>query len=197
MIKLSDSYLVGTGTNRACYMHPEDKTKCIKVTISGDYRESNKEKKYYNILKKRKVSFSFISKYYGIVETNLGEGLVFELIKDYNNEVSKPISVYFNKNIISKEQFIITKKLKKLKKYLINEKIIVKDLSFVNILYQEINNKETRLVIIDGVMNNEFLPFSTYINYFTIKKINRRWKQFLKKIDKKYPKISKLYRDIK
>ena len=196
MIKLSDSDIVGIGTNRACYKHPYDINKCIKVTISGDYRESNKEKKYYTFLNKRKVSFDFVAQYYGVVETDLGEGLVFELITDYTGKVSKPISFYFNADDDSDQLLIITKKLIELKKYLIKEKIIVKDLSFVNILYQKLENTENRLVIIDGVINNEFFPLSTYVDYFTIKKINRRWDFFIKKISRKYPKVFNMYTEL-
>ena len=194
MIELNNSYLIGTGTNRACYQHPNDNNKCIKVTISGDFSESNTEKKYYTFLKNNDASFDFIAKYYGVIETNMGEGLIFELISDNNDDVSKPLSVYFYKNDFPKEVDTLVEKLKKLKEYLINEKIIVKDLSFANILYQKSKN---RLVVIDGIMNNEFIPVSTYINYFTTRKINRRWDLFMKKLKKKYPNVFDKYCKLK
>jgi len=190
MIMLNDSYLIGTGTNRACYQHPNDNNKCIKVTISGNFSESNKEKKYYIFLKNKAISFDFIAKYYGTIETNMGEGLIFELIKDSNKNISKPLSIYFFEKNFSDEVEALVEKLIKLKKYLIKEKIIVKDLSFANILYQKSKN---RLVIIDGVINNEFIPISTYIDYFTIRKINRRWELFINKLSRKYPEIFILY----
>lgn len=197
MIELSEEYFIGQGTNRACYQHPNDKDKCIKVTISGNFSESNKEKEYYSFLKKKNISWENIAQYYGILETNMGEGLVFELIRDTNGEVSKPLSYYFSSEKLTLSLDEPMKKLQFLKQYLLNEKVIVKDLGVSNILYQKIDNND-KLVIIDGVLNNDFIPIATYIGYFTKRKIQRRWRSFIKhfsKYAKKNKVLEKMYMD--
>lgn len=179
LLYLKNAVLIGIGTNRACYIHPDDDSKCIKVTISNDFSESNREKKYYNFLKKRNISWRMLAKYYGTVETDLGEGLVFELVKNESGEVSKPLIDYFVSEKLMEELLEPLPKLKALKEYLLTEKIIVKDLSLANILYQKRANGEDRLMIVDGVINNDFIPIATYVDYFTRRKINRRWIRFI------------------
>ena len=36
-----------------------------------------------------------MSRYYSEIETNLGKGYVYELIRDYNKAISLPFSYYF------------------------------------------------------------------------------------------------------
>ena len=99
MIILKNKKIIGQGTNRACYIHPEDDSKCIKVTVSGDYSESNKEKKYYKVLENKNISWEMLAKYYGTVATDLGEGLVFDLVKDYRGEVSQTLESYLHSEV--------------------------------------------------------------------------------------------------
>jgi hypothetical protein len=178
MIKLNESKKIGQGTNRACYIHPEDDSKCIKVTISNDHSESEKEKKYYKILQNKNISWKMLAKYYGTVNTDLGEGLVFDLVKDYDGQVSKTLQEY----MISEEIITTIKNpivlLHKLKAYQLEENIIIKDLNAKNILYRKLSENDGELIVIDGVSNNDFLPFSSYIDFFTRRKILRRWKIF-------------------
>jgi len=177
-IKLKDGNYLARGTNRACYINPQDKTKCIKVTISGDDSESNKEKKYYKILKKKNISWDMLTKYHGTIETNLGEGLIFDLVRDYNGEVSKVLQYYLLTEERTQSIMNPVLLLQGLKQYQLSNNIIIKDLNAKNIMYQKTSQTEGKLVVIDGVMNNDFLPFSSYISYFSKRKINRRWRTF-------------------
>lgn len=186
MIDLDSLEPIGKGTNRLCFVHPEDKNKCIKITHSNDYSEAIKEIKYYKFLQKRNISWNLLAKYYGSVETSLGKGEVFDLIRDYNGEVSKTLSFYLQKDEKTKLILNPLELLKELKQYTFSENIIVKDLNTKNMLYQKLDDENARLVLIDGVVNNDFLPFSKYISFFTQKKIKRLWKRFENSLPKKY-----------
>lgn len=178
MLNLKKLTPIGTGTNRACYIHPEDDTKCVKVTISGDFKESNKEKKYYKLLENKNTSWDMIAKYYGTVKTDMGEALVFDLVKDYTGDISQTLQFYLldEEKTSSINNPILL--LQELKAYQLKEKIIIKDLNAKNIMYQKTSADSGRLIVIDGVVNNDFLPFSSYIDFFTTRKILRRWKTF-------------------
>ncbi|PHO16786.1 hypothetical protein CPU12_13860, partial [Malaciobacter molluscorum LMG 25693] len=84
MILLNNIEAIGKGTNRLCFIHPQDENKCIKITYSNDFSESLKEIKYYKFLQKKNISWKFLVKYYGSVETSLGKGEIFDLVRDYN-----------------------------------------------------------------------------------------------------------------
>ncbi len=187
MINLDNLEPIGKGTNRLCFVHPEDENKCIKITHSNDYSEAIKEIKYYKFLQQRAISWNLLAKYYGSVETSLGKGEVFDLIRDYNGEVSKTLSFYLQKDEKTKSILNPLKLLKELKEYTLSENIIVKDLNTKNMLYQKVDEKNARLVLIDGVVNNDFFTiFKTYIFFHSKKRYKGYGKDlrtlYLKKI---------------
>lgn len=186
MIDLNNIKPIGKGTNRSCFVHPMDLNKCIKITHSNDYSETIKEIKYYKFLQKREISWDFLAKYYGSIDTSLGKGEVFDLVRDYDGNVSKTLSFYLQKDEKTKTLITPIKLLEDLKQYTLKENIVVKDLNTKNMLYQKINENEARLILIDGVVNNDFLPFSKYIPLFTQKKIKRLWKRFEESLPHKY-----------
>ena len=184
-IQLKKSDLIASGTNRACYAHPEDDKKCIKVTISGNHKETNREISYYKYLQKKDISWDMLAQFYGTIQTNLGDGEVVELIKDYDLSVSKSLDYYFRKITSQDDIQKFLQLLIKLKTYLYEEKIYVKDLNAVNVVYQKYSDTEGRVVIIDGLAHSNYIPFSRGVESLTIKKIDKSWEHFMYKIKKR------------
>ncbi len=108
------------------------------------------------------------------------------MIKDFDGSVSRTLSSYLQNDEETKLIANPFPLLQILKNYTLKEGVVVKDLNTKNMLYQKVSDNESRLVLIDGVVNNDFLPFSKYINYFTIKKILRLWQRFEESLPKKY-----------
>jgi len=185
MIKLDKQYLIASGTNRACYIHPTDEQKCIKITISGNHKETNREANYYKYLQKKDVSWDMLAKFYGFVETDIGKGEVVELIRNYDLDISKSLDHYFRKIKSQQDINFFLNLLVKLKKYLYKEKIYIKDLNAVNIVYQKYNQTDGRLVIIDGLAHSNYIPFARSIDSITTKKIDKSWNHFMYKIKKR------------
>lgn len=54
MLILKDEDFVGKGNERACYLHPEDNSKAVKITYENNNRKISKQTKievaYYNKL---------------------------------------------------------------------------------------------------------------------------------------------------
>lgn len=104
MIILKDEDFVGKGNERACYIHPEDKNKAIKITYENNNRKESKQTKlevnYYKELEKRRMTnFKHLPKYFGEVKTDKGAGFVVELIRDFDGEVSKTFEYYLKKMV--------------------------------------------------------------------------------------------------
>ena len=190
MIELSEKYLINTGTNRACYEHPEDKNKCIKIVISGNNKESLQEIAYYNFLKKRNIKWCCLTEYYGMVDTNYGAGEVVSLIRDFDGKVSKTLSYYIIDNSYTLDIPHLINILKELKKCLEDEKIIVKDLNVVNIVYKKLSEKDGKLIVIDGT-NNKY-NFINQMSYLNKKQIKKLWKKFINSLFNSYA-----YNDVK
>lgn len=185
-ITLSEKDYISRGLHRKCYHHPEDANKCIKVNYNeGAEEETNREIAYYKHLIKRNVSFDALAKYYGPVLTNYGNGHIFELIRDYNGETSIPLEKYLaNKSLTEKYFDQLVTGLKELKSALLKDRIITMTIKSKNILFQQLSDTNSRLVIIDNIGNSTFIPIANYIPCFAKSKIERTWQRFLKSIVK-------------
>ena len=177
-IVLYDSLFIGEGGSRNCYVHPFDVNLCIKTTKKQSHQRSvDREVGYYKRMKKRGNSFSMIAKYYYSVETNQGKGEVYELVRDYNGEISKDLKYYLNLKDESITQQV-TKLVEDLRVYLKDENIRFSDLCSHNILLKKINEKEYALVIIDGIGDNNQVPLLEYFPFLGIKRSIKKWEKF-------------------
>jgi hypothetical protein len=179
MLILESSSLISSGLRRDCYFHPKDENKCIKVVFAGDHKETIREQSYYRLLEKRNISWRLLPKFFGCVETNRGEGAVFELIRDHHGEVSKTLEQYLssdNETHLSYQD--LSQALLVLKKYLLKWKIVTLSLKPKNIVYKKINESEGVLVVIDNIGNSDFIPICNYVDWMAIRKINRTWQRF-------------------
>lgn len=190
MLTLSPPLLIGRGKRRECYHHPNDDELCIKIVISGDDKETLREQSYYRFLEKRNVSWKMIARFHGNVETNMGTGGVFELIRDYDGTVSKTLrhylSSYRDKNKII-DYGEVSQAILDMKQFLLKERIITMSLADHNMVFRKINEREGILMLVDNIGNSDFIPVADYINFFTKKKILREWRRFGSNLLTEYP----------
>lgn len=156
LLILNDSLFIAKGGERACYTHPEDESKLIKVQYSNNLgRHQNiLDLFYYKSLTQRVRDFTHIPTLYGHVDTNLGQGLIFSAIKDYNFEFSKTFEdVVREKDLSSSHEMTL---LFQLKHYLTEHLIVFGDVVLSNILCQEYEPGSYKLVIVDGLGARRF-----------------------------------------
>jgi hypothetical protein len=178
LVNIFKEHLIGKGFNRACYQHPENNKLCIKVDLAGTpSSDSERERKYYRHLLKRDVSWEMVPKYHGDIETNIGQGSVYDLILDDNESVSQTLENYLDEkhDVTALLQPLLT-----LKTYLLQERIIVMTLHPRNLLCQRNADNVTKIVICDDIGNSDFIPICNYSNYLAKLKISRKWKKFEK-----------------
>ena len=177
-ITLNDSLLIGEGGSRNCYIHPEDKNLCIKtIKKKSDQRSVDREVGYLKRMKKRGNSFRMIAKYDHSVMTSEGKGEVYELVRDYNGEISKDLKYYLNLKDESINHKII-ELVEDLRKYLKNEKIRFSDLCSHNVLLKKVDENEYEMVVIDGIGDNNQIPLLEYVYFLGIKRSIRKWEKF-------------------
>ncbi|KIM04180.1 MAG: hypothetical protein KU29_10790 [Sulfurovum sp. FS06-10] len=185
---LDDFFFIGEGRNRKCYEHPEYKHLCIKISSKKGQRSAQREVNYFKRLHKRGKSFEMISDFKGTIKTNLGEGYLYELVRDYDGSISKNLEQY-----LSSDEKIICKILtliEQLRHYLIKEDILFSDLAIDNILVQQLNKDDLKLIVIDGIGDNNQIPFLEYFKPLGIKRSIRKWDEFKATIAKDFPKIA-------
>lgn len=183
IIQLTSQLIIGKGRDRICYEHPLIDDICIKLSIKGN-KQSNREVRYFTFLKDRGADLSSISIFLGKIETNLGKGYSFELIRDEDGSVSRTLRQALESKYISIQD--IQPKLAELKAYLIANKICVRDISPSNISCQKTSCGHN-LVIIDGVSNANLNPLTIRLQSLVNKAIEKAWKG----LDRKLIRIEK------
>ena len=187
MLTLDSSQLIGRGRRRECYFHPEDENRCIKVVVAGDLKETVRERSYYRLLEKRRISWNMLARSYGYTETNRGQGAVFELIRDYTGNVSETLEHYLSKNNGSNINYpALSRALMLLKQYLLRWKIVTMSIRPQNLVYKKSTSSDRDLVVIDNVGNSDLIPICNYVDRMAIWKINRKWQHFEDTMAKEY-----------
>ena len=191
MLELTDALIIGKGTERTCYIHPENALLCIKINHSQRNKQSQKEIAYCELLKKQgRLPCKSIPQFYGTVLTNLGQGSVFDRVKNYNNEASlslaEALPLLTEKNDETSLSKILTA-LGELKQDLLNHCILVRDLTLKNIYIQNFDEEKLNLVLVDGFGNSDFIPIASYLKSYATLKIKRRWRRLEQKFLEAYP----------
>jgi hypothetical protein len=183
IINLNDNLLIANGGGRACYIHPKDDTKVIKIIYSEEGILNNQndiDYKYISYLRKLNKDFSHISSCYEYVKTNLGDGLVFDRIVNYDKTPCKSFRYFIAKKMISLE--VQKELIDELKIYLEKEEILFVDNTSTNILCQEIEKDKYKLVIIDGLgAKRKGIKFWLYlrVKLYRDYKIKKQWAKFI------------------
>ena len=157
MITLNEELLIASGGIRNTYQHPQDSGICIKVDRNSEGSTAGttvaEAHLFEKLMKQRDHrGFSVISNYRGSIETNLGFGAMYDLIRD---ECTGYPSRVLLKVLQEEPDFIQTDRfkqaLKMFRRDLIQEAVLCQDIRPWNICVQELTGGKLKLVLIDGV----------------------------------------------
>jgi len=172
---------IGRGKERACYVHPEDPRKAIKISTGKISTQSRREIKFYRGLEKRGgVTDKHIPNFYGLCDTNLGQGIVVDLIRNYDGEISRPLNWYLAQGFPIGEFEPYLDELKQ--SFLQNLIIFNHDLTIGNLLVQKSSAIMVRLVAIDGLGDVIALDWLNSFPFLVRRKIRRRWARFIARL---------------
>lgn len=106
-------------------------------------------------MRQKNVSFDHLPNFYGRISTNLGDGFVVELIRDYDGQISKSLEWQLNNGLAHSK---LLGYLNELKTYFLENLIIFNyDMSIKNLLFQKVSKNKARLVLIDGLGDVVFI----------------------------------------
>lgn len=178
---LNDSHFLAKGGVRDVYEHPEDSSKCIKITYNYErIRSVRREINYLKKYSRQGIPFTHLPKFHGYCNTNKGKGLIFDLIRDYDGNRSIMLSDHVaNRSASNLSANQIVSLLKELYEHLIQHRIIVCDPAPNNLLVYYPNPDHPRLVIVDGIGNPHFLKIADYSTYFAHEIINKKWRKYV------------------
>lgn len=187
MIKLEPQKLIGKGLHRECFVHPQDPTRCIKIVVAGSGNENLREQAYYAVLARRGVSWEMLPRFHGMVATSLGEGAIFDLVRDYDKRVSLTLEHYLgSEQLVALHGAALRRAMRNLKGYLLENRIITMTLKTKNILFQLETPDSGKLVVVDNIGNSDFIPLANYSAHLARWKIARKWRRFERSIQRDF-----------
>lgn len=168
-------------------------------TIGGGQKDLLREINYIDVLNRRHKDYSILPQYFGKINTNLGTGYVFEIIRDYNGNKTQTLEDFITSPTLFAENFdLIVHLLKNLKDELYKNEIITMVLFPENILFQKTDENTYRVRIVNDMGSAVLIPLEYHFKYFAHTKILRRWKMFLDVLNNLYtsPLTTKLIKEI-
>ena len=170
------------GRERACYPDPRNPARIIKVCHEPAGKQQRRELRYFRHLARRGVPWRHLPAFHGAVETDRGTGLVFDLVRDYDGRPSPHLEAFIAADGLQG----IAGALAELKAHYARWNIITCDMSLGNFLVRRTAPETIELVMIDGVGNREFIPFSSAIAALGRVKMRRRWRRFDRKLERRF-----------
>ena len=172
---------IGEGKERACFVHPDDPQKAIKISIGSVSKQSRREIRFYQKLKQRHgVNDPHIPRFYGLCETSLGQGIVVDLIRDQDGEISRPLNWYLAEGYPIEDFEPYLDQLKN--SFLQNLIIFNHDMTIGNLLFQKVSANSARLVAIDGLGDVVVVDWLDVFPSLVRRKISRRWARFIARV---------------
>ena len=191
MISLEEVKPFAEGGNRVCYIHPDNKNLCLKISKSevvkkmrsnapwykklrseNSFDDNYREERAYQqraIKKNPQKIWKHLAKWYEFVETSKGLASCTELITN-NDKIALNLEEYLFSKGRTKE---IDKALKEFEIFLKETKLLTKNIIPHNLAVKE-DDYGLTLKIIDGLGSMSFIPLQEISNALANRYIKRR-----------------------
>lgn len=191
----------GTGGRRFCFVHPCDPAKCVKV-LRQDVGRTVRLKKKQRLLPawflrqydnnaheksvlealERRIGLEMsrhLPRSYGMVATDMGPGLVLDLIRDADGHISRSIRELITSKV---ELAVVRPAFEEFSEFLMQHLILTRQLLDHNLVAQARADGSWRLYLIDGLGDPAWLPLSHLISPLARARIRRNiasaWPRF-------------------
>jgi len=190
----------GIGGRRLCFTHPLDKTKCIKVLRQDDQRtiriakrriiparfhrtyNNNLHEKYvldnlYRTLGSKMGEHLPLS--YGMIPTDLGPGLVLDLMRDIDGKISRSLRELMS---TGHELHQFSEAFEEFGDFLEKNVILTRNLLDHNLVVKHLGGENWKMYLIDGLGDPAWLPFASWFKSVGRAKVRKRvqtaWPRF-------------------
>ncbi len=177
MIELKRESYFAKGGQRACYEVPDNPSLCVKVEFTSDkgsrQRVAEELRSHRKVLAREDASTA-VALYRGEVETSLGPGCLFDLVREDDGSVSPALSSL-------KDELSIETKSKLVNEFYqacLQGRYIVGDLHPANLAVQD----RKRLVLVDGLGAIRWGWIFEYSKFLHRLKMHRKFRRLCRKI---------------
>ncbi len=150
---LSENEPFARGGKRYCYVHPADSALCVKVAARADDRDCHAQQKLdiedYALLKRRgrEAVFERVPEIAGVVDTDLGPGIVMQLYRDADGRISRKLGEVVRERGLTPA---LIRAIDELKEWQRTQRLLTRDTGPHNVLAVRSGDDNWTLVIIEG-----------------------------------------------
>ncbi len=181
VLDLSNAVLIGKGTHKKCFIHPQDPTRCVKVAYNElGKRDLNREVKYLSGGYRRKHISTVLPRFYGTVQTSLGEGYVVDFLKNSDGTPCLSLKTWLeNPALDAQLDSLIQQAMLVLKQKIREEQVLCLAIYPENILFQKDNAGNYRPFLVNDLGNAARIPLAYWVEGVRLRSIDKRWREFL------------------
>lgn len=199
-LEIDDSQIITAGTRRRVYCHPDSPDKVIKVFWEDQLpakrrstrwdrwfksllRFDDNENDYRQYIRARRRfdhAINGVYRIYGYVNTTLGRGLVAEHVRNADGTTSETLADY----VRTHGRKDVLPALEKLFDDLAAYHVVAKDPHVENILVRVREGGRLELVVIDGLGDNNVIPFASISKKLNERKLMRKKRSLQRHIDR-------------
>ena len=190
ILEIKKELFIGAGGHNATYIHPIDKTKCIKIPHDPNDGDVKKEMRYRRMCAKKLAKSRLVTEFFGTIETNLGLGYVFERVLDYNGQTSKDLRDFLPKTKPDAQTLQrIWTILLNFKSDFLRENIAIVDTDIENFMVQEPTKGSFRVRIVDNIGTPVLIPLVYWFDFAAAWKAKRYWNKIIDWLAQNYPEV--------
>ena len=147
------------GGKRRCFVHPGDAGLCVKVPLDGDDRighaEQRQDVESYALMQKRGLAAALdrIPAIKGVVETDLGLGVVSRMCRDADGQISRNLAELIRTRSLTPG---LADAIGELKVWLRDHRLLIRDTGPHNIVAMRLGADEWKLMIVEGWMHRRY-----------------------------------------
>lgn len=209
MLFIDKSQQVGRGVDRVVYAHPHDPTLCIKIArndFSSEYMVKGVRDHIYHALRGfRKEYFDYnytdveyadrlgkkgdtsevfrhLPQCYGYVESNLGRGVLWQRIQNYDGSTCLSLrECYFTPGLLGdNESDILWPAFNDFFSWQLQHGIMLREMAFANTLICRITPETIRLYHVDAIGCVDLFPLANHAQWFARLRIQSKIRRFKK-----------------
>ena len=184
-IALSGQEPFARGTKRHCYVHPDDPDLCVKVAARADadcLRQQRWDLEDCKRLRARGAGsvFDRIPAIVGVVDTDLGRGIVMRLYRDRDGRISRNLSQAIREHGLTPS---LIRAIDGMKRWLRKERLLTMDTAPYNVVAVRLGGG-WKLMIIEGWENRKYRWLASLHPFVKDRLIARQLRKFDRRVSR-------------
>ncbi len=182
ILDLTQAKLIGKGTHKKCFVHPQDPTRCVKVAYNeAGKRDLNREVFYLKTRYRRKHTATILPRFYGEVQTNLGPGYMVDYLQNADGTPCLSLKDWLETSTSNAQlDPLIDAAMCTLKQKIYEEQVLCLSIYPENILFPKDRAGNYRPFLVNDLGNSARIPLAYWLQGVRLRSIDKRWQKFLK-----------------